>query len=204
MPAGTVRQLQLFEPEFVAPTKENLDGGGRLELLSQGEGVFKTLLCDPPWVYSDRSCEGAAAEKYEVLSIEDLAALPIERLADPDGCNLFLWATWPKLRDGFPQRLFRAWNFLWKSEIVWVKSDRRMGLGRRARVSSEILLWATKGRPPTLRRDAPGHFAAPRRRHSEKPEEARRLVETLSPGPRLELFSRHARPHWWRWGLEAP
>jgi N6-adenosine-specific RNA methylase IME4 len=41
-------------------------------------------------------------------------------------------------------------------------------------------------------------------RHSEKPEEAFALIEAVSPGPRLELFARRARPGWTVWGNEVP
>ena len=40
--------------------------------------------------------------------------------------------------------------------------------------------------------------------HSAKPGEFYDLVETVSPGPRLELFARRARPGWDAWGDQAP
>jgi N6-adenosine-specific RNA methylase IME4 len=41
-------------------------------------------------------------------------------------------------------------------------------------------------------------------RHSEKPEEFRKLIDTLYPnGPRIELFARTAVEGWERWGNEA-
>jgi N6-adenosine-specific RNA methylase IME4 len=44
----------------------------------------------------------------------------------------------------------------------------------------------------------------PRGRHSEKPADFFALAERLSPGPRLELFARQARPGWDGWGDEYP
>jgi N6-adenosine-specific RNA methylase IME4 len=44
----------------------------------------------------------------------------------------------------------------------------------------------------------------PRGRHSKKPADFFALAERLSPGPRLELFARQARPGWDGWGDEYP
>ena len=41
-------------------------------------------------------------------------------------------------------------------------------------------------------------------KHSVKPDEFRRLIETLTPGPRIELFARRHPPGWDVWGVEAP
>lgn len=45
---------------------------------------------------------------------------------------------------------------------------------------------------------------APRRRHSQKPDEARdRLVQLVGEVPRIELFARVAVPGWAVWGNEV-
>jgi len=46
-------------------------------------------------------------------------------------------------------------------------------------------------------------FEWPRGRHSEKPEAFLDLVESVSPGPYLELFARRNRLGWDTWGNEA-
>ena len=40
----------------------------------------------------------------------------------------------------------------------------------------------------------------PRTRHSEKPEGVRKLIERVSPGPRLEMFARRLAHGWVSWG----
>jgi N6-adenosine-specific RNA methylase IME4 len=45
---------------------------------------------------------------------------------------------------------------------------------------------------------------APRGEHSEKPEEVRRRIERLFPGPYLELYGRKLVPGWTVWGNEIP
>ena len=42
-----------------------------------------------------------------------------------------------------------------------------------------------------------------RGKHSAKPEAFQDMVEAVSPGPRLELFARRARPGWTVWGNEV-
>jgi N6-adenosine-specific RNA methylase IME4 len=42
-------------------------------------------------------------------------------------------------------------------------------------------------------------------KHSEKPEEFRRIIDTLYPkGPRVELFARAKHEGWDSWGNEVP
>ena len=43
-------------------------------------------------------------------------------------------------------------------------------------------------------------LATRKREHSRKPDE---LIEACSPGPRLQLFARGARPGWTAWGDQA-
>jgi MT-A70 len=45
---------------------------------------------------------------------------------------------------------------------------------------------------------------APVGEHSEKPEEVRRRIERLFPGPYLELFARKPVDGWAMWGNEIP
>lgn len=46
-------------------------------------------------------------------------------------------------------------------------------------------------------------YVAPRGRHSEKPELFMDLIESMSPGPYLELFARRQRLGWDSWGNEC-
>jgi N6-adenosine-specific RNA methylase IME4 len=66
-------------------------------------------------------------------------------------------------------------------------------LGRRGRFRAP--------RPGTL---PLGVIHAPRRRHSEKPEELQDRIEQTYPGLRyLEMFARRPRPGWTVWGMEV-
>ena len=46
---------------------------------------------------------------------------------------------------------------------------------------------------------------APRREHSQKPDEAYEMIEHMYPElPKIELFARRVRPGWQAWGNEIP
>jgi N6-adenosine-specific RNA methylase IME4 len=69
--------------------------------------------------------------------------------------------------------------------------------------TSEHILFARRGTLPALERINTTVFHWPRRAHSVKPEAFLDLVESVSPGPYLELFARRQRLGWDTWGNEA-
>lgn len=79
------------------------------------------------------------------------------------------------------------------------------GLGNYFRGQSEQVLFGVKGSQPLKRKDAGTVFHAPRgpQGHSSKPVEFYDFVESCSPGPYLEMFSRTTRNDWMAWGESA-
>jgi N6-adenosine-specific RNA methylase IME4 len=47
------------------------------------------------------------------------------------------------------------------------------------------------------------YIATRKREHSRKPDEQYDIIESCSPGPYLELFSRGVRRDWAAWGNQA-
>lgn len=173
------------------------------------EGRFGVILADPPWPFRTYSAKGkgrSAEAHYDTMSIDEIAALPVEGIAAPDAV-LLLWITWPILlravNDVIPQ-----WGFWYKtSGFVWSKITRwgsdALGLGYWTRKNSEPCLLATRGDPRRLNADVAELIRAPRRQHSRKPEEIFERVERLVDGPYLELFADTEAPPrdgWARWG----
>jgi N6-adenosine-specific RNA methylase IME4 len=82
----------------------------------------------------------------------------------------------------------------------------QVGLGQYLRGSHELCLFGVRGDamvpPPSRRR--PSVVFASRGRHSAKPDAAYAVIGDVSPGPRVEMFARVARPGWDAWGNEAP
>ena len=199
--ARACRQVRIEELKERAALDQSLASPGLVGDLGTARGRYRTIYCDPPWSYDNAGVNGAAAGQYPTMSMEELKDLPVGNLAHSDGCHLWLWTTWPMLRDGKVHQLIEAWGFRWVSEIVWIKDG--LGVGFWMRPSTEPLVLAVKGNLPLLRNDQRGHLEEPRGRHSEKPAVFAELIEGLSPDLRIELFARKARAGWDRWGLEA-
>ncbi len=130
------------------------------------------------------------------MTIDELCALPIRELA-ADDAHLHLWTTNSFLFE-CPQ-IFEAWGFEFRSSFAWVKPQ--IGLGNYWRNSHEMLLTAIRGDARRFNdRSLKSWIEVPRRRHSEKPEQIRHLIERAGLGPRLELFARQAVKGWTCWG----
>ena len=53
--------------------------------------TFATILADPPWDVFQSTGRGAHRH-YQLMTVEQIAALPVERLAQTDA-HLWLWVT---------------------------------------------------------------------------------------------------------------
>lgn len=168
-------------------------------------GVYSTIVIDPPWDWGDEGDVdqfGRATPVYATMPLDKIQSTVMDHLNRHSDANahLYLWITNRSLYKGF--RLLDAWGFRYVTMITWVKPS--IGMGNYFRGTTEHILFGIRGSLPLLRNDVGTHFNAPRtRRHSEKPEEFFKLVESCSPGPWLELFSRNQRPGWTAWGAEA-
>jgi len=135
------------------------------------------------------------------MPIEDICGLGVASLATPDAM-LFLWAPPSFIKKGLA--VLEAWGFELATSLVWVKD--RIGTGIYVRQRHEYLLLGKRGRPIT---PGPGSqpdsvIEAPRRQHSQKPDEVYALIERMYPGlPAIELFSRAPREGWDAWGNES-
>lgn len=132
-------------------------------------------------------------------------AMPIADLADEDGCHIYLWVTNNHLQDGLD--CLKAWGFEYITTITWFKD--REGLGQYYRgITEQCLFASSKKRLPYRMSDGKrmqgltGFFEA-KTKHSRKPQKMREMIETVSYGPRIELFAREEFPNWDRWGNEA-
>ncbi len=164
---------------------------------TQRNNKYKCILADPPWEHQQKGGLGAIRH-YPLMKLEDIKAMPVSNFADPDGCHLWLWATNASLRDAY--QVMEAWGFENKGILTWIKPN--FGLGQYLRNATEHLLLGTRGKAPTLFRSQPSWTFAPKQAHSVKPEEQYAIIERMSPGPRLELFSRNPRHGWDVWGNE--
>jgi N6-adenosine-specific RNA methylase IME4 len=165
---------------------------------------YRTTLVDPPWPqktvgrYSRRRHSRPDRLPYMTMNLVDIKALPVGDFADV-GCHLWLWTTNAFLRDGFD--VMEAWGFRYLAPVTWVKPS---GLGAWFAHATQTLLMGYKGRCIfNGARYKPTAFRANPKAHSTKPDEAYRLIESISDAPRLELFARAKRDGWQVWGDEV-
>lgn len=174
-------------------------------------GGFACVVADPPWSFKDKGSriapERAPGGTYETMRPADILALPVREIVAPDAL-LFLWTTSAHLLDGTATAVARAWGFMPKTTMVWMKRGAsgklQIGMGHYTRAAHELVVVARRGKGRVLRRDVPSVFEAPRGAHSAKPERLQDIVETLAGGERLELFARRHRPRWTCWGDQLP
>jgi N6-adenosine-specific RNA methylase IME4 len=175
---------------------------------------YEVLLADPPWAYYGQQDKwGAAAKFYSTVPDEAIVKLPIPDLLSDRGV-LFLWATSPRL--DVAMACLAEWGLHFRGvAFVWVKARKDGGpIGAQGvrpsivKPTAEYVLAASrvaKGRPlPIADEGVPNVILAPRRAHSQKPEQVRDHIDRLYPeASKLELFARSERPGWDAWGNEV-
>ena len=171
-------------------------------------GLFRVIVADPPWqldtgpsVFNGTGESGHDNLPYEQMSIERIKALPVRERAAADA-HLYLWTTNRYVEAAY--EVARAWGFKPSVLLVWAKTPRGVGLGDAYRLTTEFVLYARRGSLKELAITETTWFNWPRGKHSEKPEAFYSLVESMSPGEKLEMFARKARDGWTAWGDEAP
>lgn len=160
------------------------------------EGPFEVLLADPPW----RMNGGGPDTHYPTQNTPE-----IEALQPPAAENavLYLWSVASMLEDALS--VIRAWGFKCVDQHVWVKTN-GIGPGHWNRHRHELILVGRRGSfpPPLPKLRVDSVIEAPRRRHSQKPDEVYEQLERMYPGrSKLELYARTTRPGWASWGNEA-
>jgi N6-adenosine-specific RNA methylase IME4 len=137
---------------------------------------------------------------YPTMTEEELEAFPVADLAAND-CHLFLWTTHKFLPMAF--RLVEHWGFTYICTMVWHKAGGFQPFGL-PQYNCEFVLFCRKGNLPFLdTKDFPCCFTGARREHSRKPDEFYRTIARVSPGPRLDVFSREARDGFAQYGKET-
>jgi N6-adenosine-specific RNA methylase IME4 len=172
--------------------------------------TYRCILADPPWAQTmtgrrSRAKGGpAAAMPYQTMSLEDIKALPVADHAAP-GAHLWLWTTNEFLRAGF--EVMEAWGFKYLAPIHWLKPS---GIGNWFVHRTQTMLFGYRERCEFPRaRYLPNVIETSQpTAHSAKPDATYGYIESVSPGPRLELFARPWTPMfpkregWHVWGNE--
>ena len=179
------------DPAWQQKAGRPLSGGYKKE---NGVQVFNPI--------SDKSAD----LPYPMMTLEDISNLPIKDISD-DNAILFIWVTNKYLMD--VGRIISAWGFKYSTTLVWAKKPIGSGMGGTFKVSTEFLIFATKGKLNTKKSINGTWFDVKRKYvggypcHSKKPDFFRELIENICEGNKLELFAREKHEGWDVWGNEV-
>lgn len=175
---------------------------------------YRCVVVDPPWDHSDGTGinvhggdRAVTHTPYPVMTVDAIAALPVREWSTPDtrperlGSHLYLWATTRYVVAA--HQIAERWGFTPSALLVWCKSSRGFSVGGTFQSNVEFCLFARRGNPQARTRIPTRWFQWPRGAHSAKPEAFYDMVEQVSPGPHLDVFSRRARLGWTTWGNES-
>lgn len=185
------------------------------EGLAELAGLYDIAYIDVPWpMYGPKDKDAAAGKHYDLMSMEEVCAMPIRKLFRAKGCA-FVWATCPRLDLAIDA--IRAWGLHYRGiPFVWAKTRKDgvliNGQGvppTSTKPTTELCLLATThrtGRPFPLLTSAMRQVVPHARgKHSEKPAIIRdHIVQLYGDRPRIELFARGGAVGWDAWGNQAP
>ena len=171
--------------------------------------MFNVLYVDPSWKYSNvrtgGSMKSGASQQYETMSLEDICALDVSKITEPD-CLLFLWITNPLIFSHAP-KLLESWGFTYRTLFTWKKKS--FGMGFWFRGCTEHLIVASKGDIKPFRYQKRNFLETKSLKHSQKPEEVRVMIDEIadktfgSRAQKLEMFARQQTNGWDSWGLDV-
>ena len=177
---------------------------------------FNTILADPPWNETGGGKRGAQNHYPLIKTRQAILYAMIQsgafnypwagRKNQGPTQHLWLWTTSTFLPDAL--WLMDALGFTYKNNPPWIKMKNgklQTGIGQYFRGSHENIIFGTRGKamvPSTKDRKSSVFIDERTQTHSEKPASIHERAELISPGPRIELFARKARPGWYAWGNE--
>ena len=172
--------------------------------------LYDAIYADPPWSYNNKNTGGSvskgtgnnsgAESKYPTMTTEEIANIPIHKIAKPN-CCLFMWAVTPLLPEAF--YVMKKWGFTYKTTAYWYKTG-RLGMGFWFRGDVEPLLVGIRGDIKAFGLQISNLIKADPREHSRKPDEVYRIIESIGFKDKIEMFARERRQGWDTFGNETP
>lgn len=187
-----ITQAGLLRKVRAERTAEARETAGKLVI---PKGKFHAIVIDPPWPIEKILREERPKQielDYPVMTIEEIKALPIQKLIPENGAHVYLWVTHKFLPAGL--ELLREWGISYQCVMTWVKN---VGMTPFSWMySTEHILFGTAGGLKLEKLGMRLDFNAKVREHSRKPDEFYDLVERATPKPWLDLFARESRKGW--------
>lgn len=179
---------------------------------------FRTIVADPPWEIDtserpDGTAGGSSESRtpgvgwtqqkvrplpYPSMTIQEIAALKVPAARD---AHLYIWTVNKHIESTYT--VARAWGFEPSTLLTWIKQPMGLGLGGTFCSNTEFILFCRRGTLNAKCKVDTRWWGWSRGKHSEKPEAFQTIVESVSPGPYLEIFARRKRHGWHVWGNQV-
>ena len=174
---------------------------------------YEIIYADPPWRQSkggkknQRPNSSGTKLDYPVISLKEIKNI-MSQVVDvhtPENSVLFLWTIDKYLFDA--QDIAEKLGYKLHARMIWNKVT-GIPAAFTIRYGHEYLLYMYKGKLIPVDKNERGKihtvFKEQVKRHSQKPEEAYRIIERLYPSQKkIELFARNKRIGWDSWGNEV-
>jgi len=91
-------------------------------------GGWGCVIADPPWPFRDKGSRAAPDWRkrlrggYRTMPVEEISALPVGDVV-ARAAHLYLWTTDTHLVDGSALEVVRAWGFVPKQTLCWLKAS---------------------------------------------------------------------------------
>jgi len=169
---------------------------------------YNTIVIDPAWDIHlsgkvHRRPKRAGELPYKTMSLQEIKEIPIGSIANI-GCHVYCWTTNRMLRDTFD--VLRVWGVNYHLTMVLVKPN-GMCPCFGYKFATEFCLLGFYGKPMQKFTKIgelnwiKGFNKAGE--HSVKPDEFYKVVEKMSPIPRIDVFARRQRLNWDVFGDEV-
>jgi len=170
---------------------------------------YNTIVIDPPWqvrMGAIPKCRPNRARElpYKTMTTEQIKQFPIKEFAN-EGAHVYLWATNSKVIEAL--EVLREWEVRFHLIMPLVKPTGMTPLLTGYKFAAEYCILGFY-HPPMQKFIGSGKLNWIKGfnkagQHSSKPDEFYKLVETMSPGPRIDIFSRKKREGWDQHGDEC-
>lgn len=175
---------------------------------------YNTIVIDPAWEISmtgkvnrpNHNENRAEKLPYKTMSLQEIKLIPIRKIANV-GCHVYCWTTNKMIKNTFD--VLESWGVNFHLVMPMIKPSGITPCYGYVFASEFVLLgfygkpmqkFASIGKLNWLMFNNLGKG----KKHSTKPDTFYKLIEQMSPAPRIDIFARKRRQNWEAFGDEVP